>query len=378
MDKLPHLQDLIQLQHMTIENSEFTDVSGLSDSSALETLKIYGCAKLERLPSWQRLASLKGLKVVNCPMLTCSDPMVVEQVELKWNLERLELENCGFYDLRTLGSFPELERLEIESLSVTELPDLSDVFPRLRHLELKNCASLERLTNRAPVKSLCELVIFGCGSLAALPDLCEKYPGLSWLALRRCHGIISLSSSGPTRALTMLVVDSCNALTSVLDLAMFPALEELDLSGCRELKTLSCSVPLTSLTRLKVTSCQALKAVSDLAMFPALEELDLHGCSELEALSISVPGLTALKRVDVRRCNRLRRDDVKLLQAIVCPECVVVAREEEDQVGKSVSIGVDQGDDMGRIWRYQLMGWCAVLASVGIVVFAWKRKCITW
>ena len=171
-DELPDLPNLTRLQEVTIESSEFKDVSGLSHSSALESLWIYECAKVERLPTWERLASLRSLKIADCPKLIWWDSMAVEQVEgklspledqsvcgdvpitrLEWNLETLELSNCGSSELRTFGSFPQLESLYIQYSAVTELPDLSDL-PRLRSLGVWNCERFQRLVNSVPTQSL--------------------------------------------------------------------------------------------------------------------------------------------------------------------------------------------------------------------------------
>ena len=320
-DKLPDLRNLTLLQEVTIESSEFKDVCGLSHSSALESLWIYECANLERLPLCRRLASLRSLKIADCPELIWDSMAVPEQVEgkfkspleddgvcgdvpsteLEWNLETLELSDCGSYDLRTFGSFPQLESLYIQYSAVTELPDLSDL-PRLRTLEVWNCERFQRLLTSAPTQSLRTLDLDGCGSLSTLPDLSKEFPGLLTLVLRRCHGITSLNTNRPMTALTTLIVDSCNSLTAVPDLAMFAELEKLKVEGSSELKELSSSEPLLALRGFTVKSCTALTTVPNLAMFPALEALDLNGCSELQALSNSV-ALAALTKLEVMSCQ---------------------------------------------------------------------------
>ena len=380
VDELPDLQSLTRLQLVTISESEFKDLSGLSNLIALETLQIFQCRKLERLPAWQRLTSLKSLQISDCAGLRRWDCTSVEQVEdtsvldvdvsdshMESKLETLKLSICGLSDLRSIGCFILLQRLEIAALPVTELPDLSN-FPRLKYLRLWGCERLGRLMNRVPMNALSELEIDGCSSLGTIPDLCKSLPGLSTFTLERCDGVTLVSSSGPLTALTVFRVKSCNTLTAVPDLAMFPALERLHLNRCSELRALGSSVPLTALRDLEVYSCTTLTAVPDLAMFPALERLHLGGCSELRALSSSVP-LTALQELEVRGCSRLSRDRVEQLGAS-CPRCETTYCEDEGVRPEDVG---NQGS-----WRSRLLGLlrsrllCAAIVLIGLANLAFR------
>jgi hypothetical protein len=276
---------------------EIQDMSGFSNLIALESLDIFSCDKLERLPDLQRLTRLDELRILGCDMLRRWDCRAgqVEGSPCRWDdtciasdlpgsptltrLRTLTLVWCRILeDVTGIGAFSHLEVLKCTGLpTVSELPDLSN-FPRLKRLHLDSCESLRGLTSREPIHALSELVIADCSSLMTLPNLLN-FPGIVYLELRGCQGVSSLSSSGPLTALRKL-----------------------------------------HLTAMPRVAC-GVKELPDLGMFPALEELFLGGCSGLSTLSSSAP-LPSLRVLDARGCSSLSQDDLDQLQAS-CPQCEI-------------------------------------------------------
>jgi Leucine-rich repeat (LRR) protein len=427
VDEMSDFHNLSRLEYLSISDCEFKDVSSLSTLCSLRTLIICHCSRLERLPEFQRLPSLLFLRVEDCVGLRgwdCTSAQDVEgrscrledtsltldvpNAQMVVNLKILILKNCGIANLTSIGTWSQLERLEIAFLPLTELPDLS-CFPQLESLWLRGCENLVQLTSREPLIALSKLEIDGCSSLATLPDICNYFKGLLDLKLKKCDKIVvsMLRNSGPMTALTKLEVELYNTWTTGPDLGMFPRLRDLCLTGwselhglssatgltkleicnsgvstlpdlsnfsglvelilmcCDEITTICCTGPLTTLTTLKVECCNSLRAVPDLGMFPSLDFVFLDGCSELAALSSSVP-LTRMQWLSVRGCRSLSRDDLEKLRAL-CPQEKFTCKDDgirhedyryEDQYAKLS-------------WRVPLLGLCGAIVVIGIMSFTW-------
>jgi Leucine-rich repeat (LRR) protein len=323
-DKLPDFQGLISLQTLTFKYCEFKDMSGLSNLIPLESLSVFICRELERLPDLRRLTTLERLNISVCDMLRRLDCRAgqVEGSPCRWGdtytgsdlpgsptltrLRNLKLERCPILeDVAGIEAFSHLEVLDCVDLpTVSELPDLSN-FPRLKHLNLDGCKSLKGLTSREPIHALSEVFFVDCSSLVTLPDLLN-FPGLVKLKLKGCQGVSSLSSSGPLTALRLLHVTAKERI--------------------------ACGV----------------KELPDLGMFPALENLSLWRCSGLSTLSSSAP-LPSLRVLDARGCSSLSQDDLDQLRAS-CPQCEIKYGEALD-----VSVTVESG--LSRMWSCSEDDW---------------------
>ena len=222
VDVLPDFRGLTCLRSLSMEDCEFKDVSSVSNlSTTLERLKISGCKKLERLPSLQRLTQLKSLSIRRCPMLRDLGFSHAEQGEECWDSD--------LADVMSIGAFSQLQALFIENLAVRELPDLSNIFPQLKNLELKSCDLLRKLTCHAEMNALTTLEVSSCRSLATLPDLCN-FPALEGLEVENCDRVTMLTCSAPLPALQRLVLSGCHESHPHLRI-MFPNLSSLRLKG---------------------------------------------------------------------------------------------------------------------------------------------------
>ena len=68
-DVVPDLQSLEGLKSVFLYECGYKDLSGLSSSTGLEELVIRGCGSLERLPKFERLTNLRGLRIMGCKNL---------------------------------------------------------------------------------------------------------------------------------------------------------------------------------------------------------------------------------------------------------------------------------------------------------------------
>ncbi|KAL2348828.1 hypothetical protein Fmac_002828 [Flemingia macrophylla] len=168
----------------------------LSKLSALQKLYIYSCDELEDFPEHvlQGLTSLRSLTIVNCKKLKrlsddvghlasleCFEVRKCPELVLPNNMNQLTALQEVIIDDRlpeVLKCIPSLQRLEINDLACSSLPDWLGELTSLRELEIWNCSelrsipsSIQRLTN------LTKLTIEDCPKLK---KRCKRETGEDW------------------------------------------------------------------------------------------------------------------------------------------------------------------------------------------------------
>ncbi|KAG0627859.1 hypothetical protein M758_2G233500 [Ceratodon purpureus] len=227
VDDLPDFQGPTSLRKLTLRDCEFKNATSLSELSTLEEIAIIECTLLEVLPDLQGLTRLELLFISDCDMLrgwdspsgrgeesSCKRQDSYMQVDSREyqrliGLRRLELRRCSNF----VDCDGQLESLEINSLPVREMPDLSN-FPHLNKLDLRDCDFLTRLTSYyEPVPGLRSLTIVGCNAVEYVPDLGMMFPALERLFLGGCSEIVSLTSSEPLTRMRLLDVIGCKGVS---------------------------------------------------------------------------------------------------------------------------------------------------------------------
>ncbi|KAG0598142.1 hypothetical protein M758_12G049500 [Ceratodon purpureus] len=249
-DVMPDLKDLERLRNVTLGFCEYKDLSGLSNSTALETLFLDRCEKLERLPEFGRLTKLTELDIMGCPNLR------------DW---RSESELCS------------LKTLAVDGSSVTSFVRDLETLTRLRQLYL--CGSeCETVLSMASLCSQLEsLAIFEFSQMEAL-DL-TNFSHLEELVLGGCSALERVTCGTPLTYLTKLEVIDCVSLVEIPDLSTFPELEVLRLKECRTLRKLSCSEQLTAVRTLELIGCDLDEEVLDLSRFANLRDFRVEDAS---------------------------------------------------------------------------------------------------
>jgi F-box/leucine-rich repeat protein 14 len=168
--------------------------------------------------------------------------------------------------------------------------------PTLTTVDLSHCYDLDGLV---------------LGRLAALPCL-------EALVLRGCVGMRGLRPADWSRSSRLRYIDAsfCGALTDdcAAALATCPALTTLQLDNCMSLTVDGIAAALTAprLRRLSLSDCDCV-AVSDALRVDrlsgsAITDLDLAGCETLSRSAVAaLANCTALRRLDLRRCLKVRR-----------------------------------------------------------------------
>jgi Leucine-rich repeat (LRR) protein len=239
---VPDLRSLARLKVVGLYKCNCKDVTGLSNSVALERLCIHFCAKLERLPKLERLTVLNHLAITGCvslqdsPSSLCSslhslsvDVSSLMRFATSWTgLRRLTLWGEGCYDVLSIMTILMASRLEILHFNYCATMEAVDVgiFPRLEELTLTKCSGLQRVTcSRSLTHGLRELEVTGCTSLVELPDL-STFPQLERLRLEECRAVKRLTCSRPVVALRKIELISCYPGVEIPGSSLIPKLKE--------------------------------------------------------------------------------------------------------------------------------------------------------
>ncbi|XP_043687747.1 disease resistance protein RUN1-like [Telopea speciosissima] len=280
--------DLTSCDNLLLPDSicQLNCLMGVGQLEKLEKLELSSCLELVRLPiSMRRMRSLSYFDMTNTKIVKLPDDFselssleLESLLELSSTLTRLELKNC-----RSLQIISDLSHLEcLKELSLNDchslLPDLSNL-KRLRILDLKHDENLEEIHGFEGTESLEELSFQGCHKLRKLPDLSNL------------------------KSLSVLDVSGCKNLEEIHGLEGTKSLKELDVEGCDKLRELLNLSNLKRLVTLHI-KCVSLQNIDDLKGTESLEELTVGDCHKLTEL----PDLSNLKRlrsVCIVRCVNL-------------------------------------------------------------------------
>ncbi|GAB2271502.1 hypothetical protein Dimus_006339 [Dionaea muscipula] len=187
--------------------------------------------------------ALTTLEIKNCPNLA----------------EWLQPESTNPPDLE---SFPCLEKLLIVGCPLLTI--ITPIgFPSLRHLELKQIKSAQRLLHEyGKWSKLTSLILEDVKELTHLPkELCEQFTSLETLDIRACDNLACLPE----------------------DLGKLTSLQKLEVYVCPLLKTFPEIGGLRSLIQLKIAYCVELtETPGGLDACTSLETLWIYGCGNLD------------------------------------------------------------------------------------------------
>ena len=236
---------------LELRNSSVKELPPSIGSLGLQTLELYTCDQLKKLPDTVgRLYSLENLTVAHC----CGITELPASIGGLRTLHTFVLEGTPLIKKLPdpVGRLTALVNLAIERCSaLTELPSPLGRVVALRKLELLNVGKLDKLPHSIfhGFGELVELTISGSHSLQRLPDTLDRLTFLEKLAIAECEQFKNLPTSiSNLIRLKILLIREC----PLRDMPCIEALTELHrlelvvsdyASGSEAFKALSRSLP---------------------------------------------------------------------------------------------------------------------------------------
>ena len=357
---LPNYLKLISLKHINLKNCESIvelpefhtpsleklylshsknlvkvhELVGFLDK--LQIWELEGCGKLQILPNYLRLISLKYFNLNNCESITelpefCTPSLMVLCLSHCKNLVKVH-ESVGFLDKLKYWDLEGCEKLQIlpnnlrlislkyinlnNCESITELPEFCT--PRLNKLYLSHCKNLVKIHESVGfLAKLQEWDLKGCGKLQILPNYL-KLISLKYINLNNCESITKLPEFCTPR-LEKLFLSHCKNLVEVHESVGFlDCLQFWDLEGCEKLRILPKELKLQYLQEFRLIDCSRLKKFPNIhPKMEYLRNLNLRG-SGIRKLPSSIKYLVGLRELDLMDCKNLiyLPDDIYNLKSI--------------------------------------------------------------
>nr|CAD41827.2 OSJNBb0085C12.6 [Oryza sativa Japonica Group] len=249
---------------------------GFAKLTSLESLRIMNGAKLlSSLVHGNGYDERKNIKLI---------PLSLEVLELRgYDLPEEVVPDF----LRNPIRLKKLSVMDTLSLKYLQLQSCT----ALEELEIVNCESLATLEGLQSLRSLKNLIIWGCPILpqwlwSSLEQVQELLPRLERLKIQDAS-VLTTSFCKHLTSLQRLTLFACNwelvRQTDEQDIALqlLTSLQELSFTCCRNLGDFPVDLySLPSLKRLNIYYCKDISRLPEKGLPPSLEELDINDCSE--------------------------------------------------------------------------------------------------
>ncbi|BAF15830.1 Os04g0621900 [Oryza sativa Japonica Group] len=172
----------------------------LMSCTALEHLKIEGCASLATLVGLQSLHSLRHLEVFRCPSLPlCLESLSGQGYELCPRLERLQIDDLSILTTSLCQHLISVQFLEL----------YGDPYLYIRGVEVARLTDEQERALQL-LTSLQELQFKSHDSLVDLPTGLHNLPSLKRLKIDNCKSIMRLPEKGLPPSLEELHISNCS------------------------------------------------------------------------------------------------------------------------------------------------------------------------
>ncbi|CAL5078683.1 unnamed protein product [Urochloa decumbens] len=253
---------------------------------------------------WTCFAQLVDLEIWDCDSLVCWPENVFQVLVC---LRNLSIAGCSKLTGRTQASDEQS----------APAPERGGLLPRLKYLEIEECASLVEIPNLpASLKTLCigrcsynvRSIVFGQQEDMRLVSggvVCTDTPS----SIPGSAVVLKLSSATNHHilpCLQSLQIRWCAGLSEVANLP--PSIKTLDISDCYNLQSLSGQ--LDAVQKLTIRYCSRLESLEEswLGELQSLQELNLYECESLASLPDGPQAYSSLRVLKITNC-----DGVKLL-----------------------------------------------------------------
>jgi hypothetical protein len=255
----------------------------INSNSSLQELHIYGCSSLMSLPNDGLPSALKTLAIRDC-----------KKLELSTHLDYSSLKRLTLLGCHSLKSFP------------------LDLFPKLYHIQFKECSNLESLTVPEHDLVTLQIKIRGCPNFVSFPKGGLRAPSLTSLDISDCKNLKSLPEKMHILLLSLesLYIRNCPEVESFPEGGLPSKLNSISINVCEKLIASRMGWGLQNLPILKLFSIDGRN--EDLESFPEAQLLP----TSLTSLSISrFPNLKSLDKEGLQHLIALEQLDIEL-----CPK----------------------------------------------------------
>ncbi|XVF30668.1 hypothetical protein REPUB_Repub16aG0078200 [Reevesia pubescens] len=295
---LEQLEPHTNLEHLVISSyrgTRFPEWVGHSSFSNVVSLDLRDCKFCFLLPPLGQLSSLKyltisgcsgveeWLSIRNCPRLTKSLPKHLP------SLTKLELKRCDALGSFPLGSFPKLNRLDIDSCQDLKWNGASC----LNFLYIKYCPNLIcfEIEEGFSATNLTSIWLSNCKKLKTLPEQMQSlFPSLVNLGIRNCPEIESFPGL-PSKLQSIYISSSDKLIAGLIrrewSLQSLPSLTRFQISNAKEIESFPDEELLPStLTHLEIYSLPNLKILNEKGFqhLTSLSHLDISECPKLKSM----------------------------------------------------------------------------------------------
>ncbi|CAL1358647.1 unnamed protein product [Linum trigynum] len=324
LERLPNLANLGNLMKLDLRDIGVHEIAGLGELRMLENFQLWNASSLLNLDCLEHLELLKNLWVNGCPLLR-----ELPSFSNLTKLQELRIFDCPLLsEIQGLGELVEISTLLIDGcLQLTRVIGL-DELDSLQLLEIRNCASIDKLTDVSALQHLQELKIMRCNQLTEVMGI-ERLESLQVLEIRDCALIKKLPNLSALEHLLKLKIMGCNQLIEVIAIDKLESLQLLRITDCSSIKKLPDLSALKRLRKLKITRCNQLTGVKGLDQLESLQLLRITDCASIKKL----PGLSALEQLrelTITGCNQLTEvtglDQLESLQLLSISDCASIKK----------------------------------------------------
>ncbi|TXG55949.1 hypothetical protein EZV62_017262 [Acer yangbiense] len=284
----------------------------MQENPCLRDLSIINCPNLESFDGGHPPIVLKSLYICDCKKLEFLSPAMTMYQDTF--LEHLHIgSSCDSLKSFPLNLFPKLRSLDISDCANFSTISVRQDHISLRQLHIRNCPKLIVFPKgglRSP--KLRSILLSNCKNLKVLPEQLNTHTYLYMLDINECPELESIPEGGLPSNLNYFRITSCHKLTPCIEWGMFN-LKKLNCfefeDGCKcltsfpdknilpsSIKNLLISrldnlrflnyrglQQLTSLTTLTIIGCNKLQSLPQVGVPCSLSSLNIHDCSLLKS-----------------------------------------------------------------------------------------------
>ncbi|KAK5834843.1 putative disease resistance protein RGA1 [Gossypium arboreum] len=227
-----------------------SSIPELKGFSSLQNLSIESCAELEVISMTGGCSSLEKLSILFCKKLS----KIGDGLSTSTCLKELDLYGCpNLSSIPELKGFSSLQNLSIERCAELEVFPITGGCSSLEKLNIHLCKKLSKIGDGLSTSTcLKELDLYGCPNLSSIPEL-KGFSSLQNLSIETCNELEVLPITGRCSSLEKVNISSCKKLSKIGDgLSTSTYLKYLHLYDCPNLKPIPSLDGLSSLTELKL------------------------------------------------------------------------------------------------------------------------------